>query len=83
MTAEQFREFHDARPFVPFAIHLADQRVLGALHPEMAAWSIEKRTLAVENVDGFMESIDLRLIVSLRPFNESEKRARIPIRRYV
>ena len=83
MTSDQFQVFHETQPFVPFVIHLADQRVLGVLHPELAIWSAESATVTVENSDGLLEVVDLSLIVSLRPFNEMEKRARFPIRRYV
>ena len=81
MTVEQFRTFHKARPFEPFVVHVADQRFFGILHPEAAILSRLGRTVAILNMDGRLEVIDMLLVTSIRPFNEMELRVRFPFKR--
>ena len=37
MTIEQLRQMHQARPFAPFRVHMADGRHLDVDHPEFLA----------------------------------------------
>jgi hypothetical protein len=67
MTIEHLRSMHQARPFQPFDLHLADGRVLTVQHPEFLAQSPAGRTIAVEQPDGVIEIVDLLLVVSLKP----------------
>jgi hypothetical protein len=68
MTIEQLRRMHQARPFQPFDIHLADGRALPVEHPEFLSQSPGGRTLGVGNVaDDTIEIIDLLLVTSLKP----------------
>jgi len=67
MTIEKLRELHQARPFQPFDVHLADGRVLPVDHPEFLAQSPKSRTIAVGRTDGTIEIVDLLLVVSLKP----------------
>jgi len=67
MTIEQLREMHRARPFQPFDIHLVDGRTLTVHHPEFLAQSQTGRTIAVGRDDGTIETVDLLLVVSLKP----------------
>jgi hypothetical protein len=67
MTIEQLRRLHLARPFQPFDIHLADGRVLPVEHPEFLAQSPSGRTIGVGHDDGTIETVDLLLVVSLKP----------------
>lgn len=67
MTIEQLRQLHQAQPFRPFVVHLADGRSLTVEHPEMLAQSQSGRTIAVARPDNTMEIIDLLLVVSLKP----------------
>jgi hypothetical protein len=77
MTIEQLRQLHQARPFQPFDIHLADGRTLSVEHPEFLAQSPAGRTFAVGRPDGVMEIVDLLLVVSLKPRgNGSQRRGR-------
>ena len=69
MTIEQFREFLRARPFVPFAIQLAESREIEVHHPENALVNEPGRTVAAVNRDKVIEIIDLLLVTSLRPLN--------------
>ena len=74
MTIEQFRAFWRARPFVPFAIQLADSREVQVRHPEDALVNEPGRTVAAVNKDKVIEIIDLLLVTSLRPLNGKARR---------
>jgi hypothetical protein len=77
MTIEQLQRFHSARPFQPFDIHLVDGRVLPVEHPELLARSQSGRTIAVARTDDTIETVDLLLVVSLKPRpNGSRRRGR-------
>lgn len=67
MTIEQFRAIQRSRPFQPFAIHVADGRMLEVRHPEVVGASPNERTIFVYNADGMREVLDLLLVTSLRP----------------
>jgi hypothetical protein len=76
MTVEQLREMHLARPFQPFAIHLVDGRALKVEHPEMLAQAPAGRTIAVARPNGVIETVDLLLVVSLKPIRNGNSRRR-------
>jgi hypothetical protein len=67
MTIEQLRKMHQARPFQPFDIHLADGRSIPVNHPELLGFSTTGRTIAVGLPDGVIEIVDLLLVTSLKP----------------
>jgi hypothetical protein len=67
MTVEQIRRMHQARPFQPFEINLADGRAVPVEHPEVLAISPPGRTIGVGLDDGTIEIIDLLLVTSLKP----------------
>ena len=67
MTIEQFIRFQATRPFRPYAIHVADGRVLNVAHPEIASLTPSGRTISVLNDDQLIEVVDLLLVTSLRP----------------
>jgi hypothetical protein len=67
MTIEQLRRAHQARPFQPFDIHLADGRSMAINHPELLAIAPPGRTIGVGHEDGTIETIDLLLVTSLKP----------------
>jgi hypothetical protein len=67
MMNEALRKVHQARPFQPFDIHLADGRTLPVDHPEFLSQSPTGRTIAVGLADGSHEVVDLLLVVSLKP----------------
>jgi hypothetical protein len=67
MTIEQLRTVYSARPFQAFDIHLADSRTLTVEHPEQIAISRTGRTIAVARPDDTIETVDLLLVVSLKP----------------
>ena len=67
MTTEQLRKMHQARPFQPFDIHLADGRSLPVKHPEFLSFSQSGRTIGVGVDEGTIEVVDLLLVTSLKP----------------
>ncbi|HUY36480.1 MAG TPA: hypothetical protein VMV69_27335 [Pirellulales bacterium] len=67
MTTEQLQKLHQAQPFRPFDIHLADGRSLTVEHPELLSRSQSGRTIAVACPDDTIETVDLLLVVSLKP----------------
>lgn len=77
MTTEQLRLLYSAKPFQAFDINLADSRTLTVEHPEQLAISKSGRTIAVARPDDTIETVDLLLVVSLKPRpNGSTRRGR-------
>jgi len=76
MTVEQIRRLHQARPFQPFEIHLADGRALPVRHPEMLAIAPAGRTIGVGLIDGTIEVVALPLVTSLKPLVNGRHRRR-------
>ena len=75
MTTEHMRRLLDARPFEPFAVHLADQRQFRVAHPEVAVLWRSGRTIIVMNDDRTPEIIDMLLVTSLRVLPAAETTA--------
>jgi hypothetical protein len=73
MTIEQLREAHQARPFKPFTICLADGRQIPVPHPEFL-WSPPgaSRTFVVATSNGTFRIVDL-LVVSFLDFERRPK----------
>jgi hypothetical protein len=67
MTIEQIRKPHQAQPFQPFDINLADGRSLPVDHPELLAIVPPGRTVGVALSDGTIETFDLLLVTSIKP----------------
>jgi hypothetical protein len=65
MTTVKLRELHNARPFHPFIIHLADGRTVSVTHPEVMAVSPSGRTVHVVHKDDSFNIIDLLLVTDL------------------
>lgn len=74
MTIEQLRRMHQAQPFQPFDIHLADGRRLPVDHPELLAITPPGRTIGVGLADGTIEIVDLLLVTSLKPRTNGRSR---------
>jgi len=62
MTIEQFRTVHQARPFRPFTIRMADGRALYVAHSEFLSHSASGRTAVVHHADETFSIIDLLLV---------------------
>lgn len=67
MTIEQLRPMHQARPFTPFEIHLANGRSIPVQRPEFLSQSASGRTIGVAVGNDAIEMIDLLLVTSLNP----------------
>jgi hypothetical protein len=80
MTIEQLRAMHQARPFEPFDIYLADGRTIAVDHPEFLSQSPAGRTISVGMPDGTHQVIDLLLVTSLKPHANGAGRTRRPRR---
>lgn len=77
MTIEQVRKLHQARPFQPFRMHLADSRSLDVVHPELLAISEPGRTVIVVTGDeSLYKVVDLLLVTSLEVLNGRAKAGR-------
>jgi len=69
MTIAQLRKMHQARPFQPFRVHMADGRHLDVEHPEFLAHTPGGRTVMIAQPDESFEVLDLLLVTSLEPIN--------------
>ena len=76
MTADQLRQLYLARPFQPFDLHLADSRTVTVHSPEQIAFSQSGRTIAVARPDDTIETIDVILVVSVKPRPNGSARRR-------
>jgi hypothetical protein len=76
MTVNQLRSLHQARPFRPFDIRMADGRSLPIEHPEVLAIIPPGRNIIVSFADGTFEVVDLFLVLSLKQRNGSPRRGR-------
>ncbi len=73
MTIEQLRRMHQARPFRPFRVHMADGRHLDVAHPEFLAHTPTGRTVMIAQPDESIEVVDLLLVTSLEPINSKPR----------
>ena len=80
MTIEQLQKMHQAQPFQPFDLCLADGRTLPVNHPEFLSRTPNGRTVAVGLDDGSHEIVDLLLVVSLKPRANGHRARRRPRR---
>jgi hypothetical protein len=73
MTIDQLRRMHQARPFQPFRIHMADGRHLDVPHSEFLAQNPSGRTVFVSMGDDSFEVVDLLLVTSLEPIRGAKR----------
>jgi hypothetical protein len=66
MTTKEIRKLHEASPFRPFVIHMADGRKVRVVHPEFMATAPPARTIVVYQPDGSFEIVDVLLVTALR-----------------
>lgn len=76
MTIEELRRCHQARPFQPFRIHMANDRSVDVDHPEYMAFSRQGRIAYVTTAGDGLESIDLLLVSSLEQITKKSHRRR-------
>ena len=75
MTAEQLRAVHDARPFKPFTIYLADGTSVAVAHPELLWRTQGGRTIFVNTGGEDVTIIDLLLVTKIT-FGNGRSRGR-------
>jgi len=66
MTIEQLRRLHQATPFQPFTIYLADGRSFFIPHREFLSHTPSGRTVVVTNPDETVDILDLLLVTDLK-----------------
>jgi len=76
MRIDDLRSIHQARPFHPFTIRVADGREYFVVHPEFLAYAPPSRTLSVVTPKGFHDIIDLMMITSIHLDNGKPRRKR-------
>jgi hypothetical protein len=72
MTIEQLRSVHQARPFRPFTLHLADGRQLHVPHNEFLWYSPSGRTVIVHESDEAFSIIDLLLVTRIQVHTDGD-----------
>lgn len=65
MTSEQLRQTHEANPFRPFAIHLADARSFRVPHRDYLSISPAGRTVIVYGPGEAFDILDIMLVTGL------------------
>ena len=69
MTTEQFKNAHEAKPFRPFTIHLADGTLLEVPHLELLWRTPSGRTIFVIKGGEYVAIVDLLLVTQLTVHN--------------
>lgn len=67
MQAEEIKTLLHKAPFETFTIHMANGRKFTVDHPEIAMFSIDKRSLAVALRSGGFAHLDLKLATHTEP----------------
>lgn len=65
MTIEQLREVHQAQPFAPFALHLADGNQLNVPHREFLSHSPTGRTVIIHGQGETWNVVDLLMVTRI------------------
>ena len=76
MTIEQLSTLHQARPFLPFTLCLADGNGIRVEHSEFLARTPGGRTVIVTEQDESFRVIDLLLVTNLAVGNGRSHRGR-------
>jgi hypothetical protein len=66
MTIEEVRKFHNAQPFRPFVLHIADGREIAVHGREFMASAPNGRTIVVYQMDNTADHIDLLLVTGIQ-----------------
>ena len=69
MNIESLRQVHQARPFQPFDLHVADGRTLHVPHPEYLAQFPGGRAILVTHADYSWDVVDLLMVTSIHVSN--------------
>ncbi len=75
MTIDTLRAYHQAKPFHPFVLQLADGQEVEILHPECLAYFPKSpRTISVALTGDLVKAIDLLMVVAIEPMNGHRQR---------
>jgi len=74
VTIERLRAVHQARPFRPFVLHMADGKKIRVNHPEIMSVSPSGRTIIVNLADDSFHHIDLLMVVRIEVSNGTPRR---------
>lgn len=66
MTLNQLRAVHQAKPFRPFTLQLADENEAHVRHPELMLLTPGGRTIVVATSDEDIQIIDSLLVTAIR-----------------
>ena len=69
MRVDDLRKAHQARPFQPFSIRVADGMEYTVNHPEFMSFSLSGRTVVVATPDDWYAIIDTMMITSVHVGN--------------
>jgi hypothetical protein len=79
MTIEQLRQYHQARPFRRFVLHIADGSTVRVDHPEFLAHTPMGRTVLVGLPDESSRVIDILMITQIEvPPQNGRRQGRRP-----
>lgn len=62
MTYETISGYVRAKPFVPFALHLTDGRIVNIDDPKHTMWSLDRRRFVFNDVGAHLLYMDLESI---------------------
>lgn len=74
MQAAEIKQLLEETPFEPFTIHMANGKQFVVDHPEIVAFSVDKRSLAVALRSGGFAHLDLRLATHTDPTPKTTRR---------
>jgi hypothetical protein len=74
MQATEIKNLLHEAPFQPFTLHMANGRKFVIDHPEIVAFSFDKRSLSVALRSGGFAHVDLRLATHTEPESKPAKR---------
>jgi len=74
MQANEIRQLLHEAPFQTFSIHMANGRKFVIDHPEIVAFSVDKRSLSVALPSGGFAHLDLRLSTHTEPIETTTRK---------
>ena len=76
MTIDQLKEVHQASPFRPFVLRMADGTKISVRHREFLSHSRTGRTVIVHQENDHYSVLDVLMITEIEVLSRSEKRSR-------
>ena len=76
MTVEQLDAIHNAKPFRPFIVHLADDTSIPVNHPELLWRTQGGRTIFINTGGEDVSIVDVLLVTRITTANGSKLRER-------